>query len=185
MPRPGLGLRGKRCVGESQWQLSPGREGRQGGESSRGKGYLFSSMVAVHRQQWCCQHLSWAHSGLLMPLCPVLMAWNVCSPILPVSLQCRSGDVTNCRPPAQAPSCHCSTTLPPSCAFPSSSKWPPGPALIRHLAPLGYPTPLARAPGRSCVRQSRPFAATCANVLPGGLASLAKVSLLWSEGVSW
>lgn len=105
-------------------------------------------MVAVHRQQRRCQHLAWAHSGLLMPLCPVLMAWNVCSPILPVSLQCRSGDVTNCRPPARAPSCHCSTTLPPSCAF----------SFQLEVAPRPCPDPPSRTlsishiPG-TCARQ--------------------------------
>lgn len=182
---------------------------------------------------WHCQHLSWAHSGLAMLRCPVGMAWNVCSPILPVSLQCHSGDVTKWGHPAKGPflppsfhhlvpfstglSCLSSTTLPPSCAFQhrpflpllhhpaailclfhtgpscccSTTPLPfvsfPSPQSVSQanadLRPSGYPT--YHAPGRSCVRQSRPFAANCTHVLLGSFASLSEClcsAVRWRAG---
>lgn len=104
-----------------------------------------ASPAPVPSLQWHCQHLAWAHRGLLMPTVSWWNAWNVRSPLLPVSLQCRSADVTNCRPSAQAPSCRCSTTLPPSCAFsfqhkasPRPCPDPPAPTLwLSHTPSMG------------------------------------------------
>lgn len=128
-PRPGLGLRERDTSGRGPMAAvaGQGRERRR----RRGKGYLFSSMVTVHRLL-----LTGAHSGLLMPLCPGRMAWNVRSPILPLSLPCCSGDVTDCPARALLLLLH---HPPPSPAFSlqqaASARPCPDPP------PLGYPTP--------------------------------------------
>lgn len=144
-----------------------------------------ASSAPVPSLQWHCQRLAWAHSGLLTPTVPWRNAWNVLSPILPVSLQCCSADVTNCRRSAQAPSCCCSTTLPPSCAFSfqhkaSSRPCPDPPAPILWISPH-----VQHGHQAGAVRQSRPFTASCVNVLLGSLASLCQASLLWSEVTGW
>lgn len=104
-------------------------------------------------------------------------------------------------PFSTGPSCLSSTTLLPSCAFSTQAlpaavppphchlclflprKVYPRPCPSADLRPSGYPT--YRAPDRSCVRQSRPFAANCTHVLLGSFASLSEClcsAVRWRAG---
>lgn len=134
-----------------------------------------TSSAPVPSQQRHCQRLARAHSGLLMPLGPGQMAWNVCPP----SFHCRSRAAMVMSQTA-GPSWHCSTTLPPSWAFSFQLKVSPSPALIRHLAPSGYPTP-----GRSWVRHSGVFAASCVMSPQGAWPACERYpcsGLRWQDG---